>query len=85
MPPRKVASVLERAAAHDPSKGEQFGDKSCALSIKWERDLGANETFVRPNRLPLLLVALAHAPLLRLGRHRVFGEPVAGSFVHDMF
>jgi len=32
-----------------------------------------------------LLIALAHAPLLRLDRHRVFGEPAADSFVHDMF
>jgi hypothetical protein len=78
MLPRKLASVFVCAAAHDPSKGERFGDKSCALSIKWERDW-------TPNRLPLLLVALAHAPLLGLGRHRVFGEPVVGSFVHDMF
>jgi hypothetical protein len=40
--------------------------RSCAFSIKWERDQAQN-------RLPLLLIALAHAPLLEvMGRHWFF-------------
>jgi hypothetical protein len=58
--------------------------RSCALPIKSERDLGTNETFVRQNRFPLLLIALAHARSSDWAV-TVFGEPAVGSFVHDMF
>jgi hypothetical protein len=52
--------------------------RSCAFSIKGERDRAQN-------RFPLLLIALSHAPLLWWAIHWVLIEPVAGSIVHDMF
>jgi len=67
-------------AAHEPPKYERFGDKIMPFSIKGERDRAQN-------RLPLLLIALSHAPLPSGGWaiHWVLVEPVAGSIVHDMF
>jgi hypothetical protein len=54
--------------------------RSCAPLEKGERDR-------TQNRRPLLLIALAHAPLLEnIGLPVVLlNEPEAGSFVHDMF
>jgi hypothetical protein len=50
MLPRKLASVLVRAA-HDPPKCERFGDKIMRTFNDLERDRTQNRT-------PLLLIAL---------------------------
>jgi hypothetical protein len=53
--------------------------RSCAPLEKGERDR-------TQNRRPLLLIALAHAPLLKIWAVTgSLNEPEAGSFVHDMF
>jgi hypothetical protein len=61
-------------AAHDPPKCEWFGDEIMLFSKKNERDR-------TQNRLPLLLIALAHAPLPQ-GMWAVTGSKVNPRLAH---
>jgi hypothetical protein len=77
MLPRKAASVLVRAVAHDPPKCERFGDKIMRFLKKKRARSDAKPASTFADR------ALAFAPVPsgdfgRLGQTR---RP----FVHDMF
>ena len=80
MLPRKVASVLVRAA-HDPPKCERFGDKIMRFFNEMRARLDAKPASTFADR------ALAcAAPQEDVWAITVrYSEPAAGPFVHDMF
>jgi hypothetical protein len=77
--PRKLASVLVRAA-HDPPKCERFGDKIMRFSQKNEPATDAKPASTFAGRAPACT-----APKKGWTAFRFTGKPEAGLFVHDMF
>ena len=78
--PRKVASVLVRAA-HDPPKCERFGDKI----MRFLNEMRARSDAKPASTFADRALALRRSSGRRLGRTVRYSEPAAGSFVHDMF